>query len=191
VYWSTTAVYPQSCFTEVPLKFTHKAGVLKYHWSLPTKQVYWSTTSVYPQSCCTEVPLQFIHKAVVLKYHCSLSSSTCVHTMPLYAHALDQDSSLHQTQSSVTLKMFVRYNAIRKGKLLFLTKILHVLLSSPGMQHSQHYISLAPLTTIRHVTVHYCSALCTVSGGLLQYHNIVYFHSVDPYRITKSIWIWK
>jgi len=25
---------------------------------------------------------------------------------------------------------------------------------------------------------------------ILSYH-IIYFHSVDPYRITKSIWIWK
>jgi hypothetical protein len=29
---------------------------------------------------------------------------------------------------------------------------------------------------------------------MLSYHiiyHIIYFHSVDPYRITKSIWIWK
>jgi len=31
---------------------------------------------------------------------------------------------------------------------------------------------------------------CILFIYLLSYHKI-YFHSVDPYRITKSIWLWK
>jgi len=30
----------------------------------------------------------------------------------------------------------------------------------------------------------------TYSNIFVSYH-IIYFHSVDPSRITKSIWIWK
>jgi len=26
---------------------------------------------------------------------------------------------------------------------------------------------------------------------IVKWYYIIYFHSVDPYRITKSIWIWK
>jgi len=30
----------------------------------------------------------------------------------------------------------------------------------------------------------------TVSYHIMS-HNIIYFHSVDSYRITKSLWLWK
>ena len=33
--------------------------------------------------------------------------------------------------------------------------------------------------------------LATSVTNLFVSYRIIYFHSVDPWRITKSIWIWK
>ena len=39
--------------------------------------------------------------------------------------------------------------------------------------------------------IHHPSEYRDVNGAVNQIIYIIYFHSVDPYRITKSIWIWK
>ena len=64
-----------------------------------------------------------------------------------------------------------------------------LLLLSAGQQKycPQGAASDAHRLNAQHVNYVYTNCFC----NLMIIYHIIYFHSVDPYRITKSIWIWK